>query len=361
MKPEHRWVLESIGAREADADQLERAFVHLARVEERDGPRDRHGRFLSSASAFDPLDPPLERLRAELGVDEGGWCGGRFAVAFTHDVDVVWRWTRRGAKGALWRARHGDMRQLADLARAPVHKLRRSDPWWRFRELVEAERERDVRSTFFVLGGHTTPEDGPEWGPRRARLLETLHELGAEIALHPSYAAAVDPSLVAVERRVLEELAGPVDGTRFHYLRVTLENLEQLAGSFRYDASLGYADALGFRAGIARPFRPWSHERNEPLDLIEIPTMAMDATLAEPHYLGLSPEQAERRLHELLDKLAESGGAAAVIWHTERFDPATARGWDRLYFRLIDAVRERGGVCVSAGELAREAAARMSA
>ena len=52
------------------------------------------------------------------------------------------------------------------------------------------------------------------------------------------------------------ELAGPVDGTRFHYLRVTLDNLEQLAGSFRYDASLGYADRLGFRAGIARPSVP---------------------------------------------------------------------------------------------------------
>ena len=67
------------------------------------------------------------------------------------------------------------------------------------------------------------------------------------------------------------------------------------------------------------------------------------------------------RLADLLDKLAEWGGAGAVIWHSERFDPATARGWDRLYFRLIHAVRERGGVCVSAGELAREAAARMSA
>jgi hypothetical protein len=47
-----------------------------------------------------------------------------------------------------------------------------------------------------------------------------------------------------------------------------------------------------------------------------------------------------------------------VIWHTERFDPGTARGWDRLYFSLIDAVHERGGVCVGAGELVAEAARR---
>lgn len=361
MRPEHAWVLESIGAREADGPALDRAFFHLARLEERDGPRDAHGRFRAGASALDPLDPPLERLRAELGAPDEGWCGGRFAVALTHDVDVVWRWTRRGVKGAFWRARRGDLRQLGDLARLPVHKLRGTDPWWRFRELVEAEAERGVRSTFFVLGGHAAPEDGPDWGPLRAWLVETLRDAGAEIGLHPSYRASDDPGRLGAEKRALEGLAGPVLGARFHYLRLDPHrNLAPLAElGFRYDASLGYADTLGFRAGIARPFRPWDHERGRPADLVEIPTIAMDATLAEPHYLGLDPARAEARLETLLDRLAGYGGACAVIWHTERFDPATARGWDRLYFRLIDSVAARGGVCVSAGDVAAEAWSRL--
>lgn len=44
-----------------------------------------------------------------------------------------------------------------------------------------------------------------------------------------------------------------------------------------------------------------------------------------------------------------------MLWHNDRFDPTTSRGWDRLYLRLIDAVRAAGGVCLSAGELAEEA------
>ena len=363
MKAEHAWVLASIGAADADEEALDRAFAHLARLEERGGPRDAHGRFCASASSLDLLDPPLERLRRELGVANEGWLGGTFAVALTHDVDVVRRWTLRGVKGALWRLRHGDRRQLHDLARLPLHKVRRTDPWWHFRELVDAERERGIGSTFFVLGAHRAPEDGPSWGPLRGQLLETLREAGAEIGLHPSYLAADVPELIAAEKRELEEQVGPVEGARFHYLRVdphrNLAWLDELG--FRYDASLGYADTPGFRAGIARPFRPWDLVRRCPLDLIEIPTIAMDATLAEPHYLGLDPIRAEARLETLLDRLADSGGACAVIWHTERFDPAGARGWDRLYFRLIDAVRARGGVCVSAGALADEAAARMAA
>jgi peptidoglycan/xylan/chitin deacetylase (PgdA/CDA1 family) len=354
-----RWVLESIGAGglevphvESEWAQVDRGerperlgvaqgFFDLARLEERGGPRDRHGRFPAAASAFDPLDPPLERLRESLGVP-----APRFTVALTHDVDVIWRWTRRGVKGALWRARHGDLRQLADLARAPLHRARGTDPWWRFPQLLEAERERDVRSTFFVLGGHRAPEDGPDWGPLRPWLLETLED--AEVALHPSYRAAGDLALVEEER---EALGRPVDGVRYHYLRVDpFRNLAPLR--FRYDSSLGYAEALGFRAGIARPFHPWDHERGAPAEILELPVAAMDATLAEPHYLGLKPAEAERRLATLFDRAAEQGAAFALIWHTERFDPATARGWDRLYFCLIDAIRERGGACVSAGALA---------
>jgi hypothetical protein len=364
-----RWVLDSIGAGdldvpyvEAEWEQVERGerpqrlgvaqgFFDLARLEERNGPRDRHGRFPAAASAFDPLDPPLERLRESLGVPAPRPLGARFAVALTHDVDVVWRWTRRGVKGALWRARRGDVRQLLELGRAPLHRVRGTDPWWRFRELIEAERARNARSTFFVLGGHRAPEDGPDWGPLRPWLIETLLGAGAEVGLHPSYRAAEDPALVDDERQALEALAGPVDGVRYHYLRVNpLRNLAPLP--FRYDSSLGYAEALGFRAGIARPHHPWDHDRDEPAKIVEVPIAAMDATLAEPHYLGLRPAAAEARLLALLDRAAEVGGAFSVIWHTERFDPGTARGWDRLYFRFVDAVHARGGVCVSAGELA---------
>jgi hypothetical protein len=61
----------------------------------------------------------------------------------------------------------------------------------------------------------------------------------------------------------------------------------------------------------------------------------------------------------LLDRAAEHGGAFSILWHPERFDGPSARGWDRLYFELIEAVRERGGICLSGGELAGLAAERL--
>ncbi len=352
-------------------DELAAGFFHLARVEERGAARDPHGRFLASSSCLDPLDPPLERLRRELGAAPPSYRGARFAVALTHDVDVPWRWTWIGVLGAAARlkghvlgGRVGPaVHEARGLARVPLHKLRGTDPNWRFAEVAAEERAHGARSTFFLLAGHGHRADGaaPEAYDRlRPRLVRTLLEAGAEVGLHGSYLAADDLERLARERVLLAQLDGPLLGHRYHYLRVDPHrNLAALAGvGFRYDASLGFPDALGFRAGIAHPFRPWNFARELPADLVEVPLAVMDATLAEERYAGLSAARAKPQVLALLDWAAEHGGAFSILWHPERFDGPSARGWDRLYFELVDAVRERGGICLSAGELAGLAAER---
>jgi peptidoglycan/xylan/chitin deacetylase (PgdA/CDA1 family) len=354
-----------------DDDPLAAGFFHLARVEERGAELDRHGRFLAASSCLDPLDPPLERLRRELGAEPPLYRGARFAVALTHDVDVPWRWTPIGVRGAAARLKSHALagragaaaHEARGLARVPLHKVRGTDPNWRFAETAAAERELGARSTFFLLAGHGHRADGaaPEAYDRlRPRLVETLLEAGAEVGLHGSYLAAEDIERLARERALLAQLDGPLIGQRYHYLRVDPHrNLAPLSGvGFRYDTSLGFPDALGFRAGIAHPFRPWDFTRDRPADLVEVPLAVMDATLAEERYANLSAADAKPRVVELLDRAAEHGGAFSILWHPERFDGPSARGWDRLYFELIEAVRERGGICLSAGELAGFAAER---
>jgi hypothetical protein len=383
-----RWVLDSIGATDvvfgddvpyrAEAweavergerpvgDELADGFFHLARVEERGGRRDQHGRFLAAWSCLDPLHPPLERLRTSLRLPAPRYDGAKFAVALTHDVDSVRRWTDIGVRGAaarlkddVRRARVRDAaREATGLALVPMHRLRGTDPNWRFDRIAAATRRYGASgSTFFVLGGHGDPHDGsaPETYERmRPVLVETLAESDAEIALHGSYRAADDASLLAEEKRRLETLGATVRGQRFHYLRVDPHrNLAAVADAgFAYDSSLGFPDAIGFRAGIARPFRPWDFEHDRPYDLVEVPLAVMDVTLAERRYLGLSPRSAWQRITRLLDYAAGHGAAFAILWHPDRFDPPTSGGWDRLFYRLIDAVNERGGTCMSAQDLA---------
>lgn len=387
-----RWVLDTLGATQLglgddvpyvetaweqaaagqrpDHDTLAEAFFHLSRAEERGGERDRHGRFPGSASCLDPLDPPLERLRRALRLEPPRWCGARFAVALTHDVDIPWRWTRIGVRGAAARLRDhakagrvgAAAREARGLGAIPLHRLRGSDPNWSFGRMTALTRERGASQTFFVMAGHGHPADGPApeaYERLRPRLVEELLAAGAEVGLHGSYTAAEDAAGLAREKEALEALAGPVLGHRFHYLRIdpdrNLGSLEQ--AGLAYDTTLGFADRPGFRAGIAQPFRPWDAEAGRPRRLVEIPLALMDVTLAEERYLGLSAAAAQETVDGLVRFAAEHGGGFSVLWHNDRFDPATARGWDRLYVRLIESVKAAGGVCVSAGQLAEEAAA----
>jgi hypothetical protein len=245
-----------------------------------------------------------------------------------------------------------------------MHRARGTDPNWRLAEIVRETRRRGATgSTYFVLGAHRDPHDGASadaYERLRPRAIETLAEAGAEVGVHGSYTAADDPTLLADEKRIVESLGASVRGQRYHYLRVDPHrNLAPLAGiGFAYDTSLGFSDAVGFRAGIARPFRPWDFERDAPADLVELPLAVMDVTLAEDRYLGLTPRAAWPRLERLLDWAAETRAAFAVLWHPDRFDPPTSGGWDRLFYRLVEAVRERGGVCTSADELVRATSAR---
>lgn len=352
-----------------EGDAVAEAFFHLARMEERGAERDRFGRFSASASCLDPLDPPLERLRERLGAAPPRWRGARFAVALTHDVDIPWRWTRIGMRGSAARlkegvrTRHGRaaVAEARALSALPVHKLRGTDPNWTFERIARAESGRGVTSTFFLMAGHRHRADGPSpetYERLRPRLVETLLAVDAEVGLHGSFTAAEDEAVLAEEKQKLEALAGPVRGQRFHFLRAdphaNFAALDRLG--FVYDSSLGFPDTPGFRAGIAQPFRPWDLARDRPLDLVEIPLAAMDVTLGEARYMGLSPRAAERWLIALLDRAAVRGGGFAVLWHSDRFGGGAARGWAALYGRMIEAVGERGGVCLSAGELAAEAA-----
>jgi hypothetical protein len=384
MEQRARWVVETLGGHSLDGyepspaaweqvdrgerpsgDELAEAFFHLARVEEQAGPRDDHGRFRAAASCLDLLDPPLERLRAGLGLEPPRYRGARFAVALTHDVDTPWRWTARGVRAGASRlktavrARRGGaaLHEARGLVAVPVHLARRTDPNWSFDRILALEGAGEARSTFFVMAGHRHRADGASparYDALRPRIVETIAASGGEIGLHSSYTAAADEAVLAEEKERLDRLAGPVTGHRYHYLRIDPQrNLAPLErAGFAYDSSLGYAGALGFRAGIAHPYRPWDLERDRPLDLVEIPLAVMDTSFEE-RYLGLSARAAEPRLLALLDWAAEHGGGFAVLWHTDRFDRWTAAGWDRLYERLLGGVRERDGICLTAGELAQ--------
>ena len=372
------------------ADLVASAFVLLACWDEhtvRD--RDKHGRLPYAKSLFavqpalkieDPaVDRYVEVLRGvlaprlrELGLEPlpgPGWVWGpgrRFAVALTHDVDNLWRWTRRGVAASGYRALRaarnrnapGFSREFGDFADFVLRHLPNgTDPFWTFPQILSGEDARDVSSTFYVIARHTHKRDGNQPETYREKIpgaLRLLRHGGREIGLHGNDADLMGAGEARRDRDDLARHAGgDVGGIRYHYLRAlyheTLPFLED--AGFTYDTSLAFAEHEGYRCGTSFPFRPYCLALERPLELVELPLAVMDGTLQEPHYRSLEAEQAEWTAAAVLARALRSGGAVSLLWHNNRFDPRVSRGYDKVYWKLVDQALARGAFCGRAADI----------
>jgi hypothetical protein len=361
-------------------DLASAAFYFLSRWEEWQAPeRDRFGRFPLAASVFGQglwslEECPVEQyacvLRCALtAAATSAWigevdvyqasktgiiAGGSFTVGLSHDVDTLRRWDARGfarsgvaaARGLLRGRPRAAARASLDLASGVRSRVRGVDPHCNLRAIVDQEQRAAARGTFFLLPRHTHPWDGTHPEHYQRLLPDAARYLGqtAEIGLHAS-TAAVNATELKTERARLEALVdGPIRGVRFHNLRGGYAALpEAAAAGLEYDSTVAFAEAPGFPAGLARPFRPYDRQRDRSLELVEVPLAVMDTTLLSGRYLGLEVAAGRERVLTVLEQVRRWNGAAALLWHNDNLPPNQAGGYGQLFFDVIDWVHAVGG------------------
>ena len=292
------------------------------------------------------------RAAAATGGGASGEARGRFAVALTHDLDNLWRWTRRGFAAAGYRTARAarrlrrPRRRAASSATAPTgssrHLPRRTDPFWTFPQILARRgRARRLARPSSSSPATRTSRTATSRRPTGARIPEALRLLAerrprgrpARQRRRPARArralARDRDDLAARAGRAVDRHPLPLPARLYHE---TLPLLEQ--AGFAYDTSLAFAEHEGFRCGCSFPFRPYSLAEERPLDLVELPLAVMDGTLQEPHYRGLAAADAERAAAAVLARALRSGGAVSLLWHNNRFDPRVSRGYDEVYWRL---------------------------
>jgi hypothetical protein len=122
---------------------------------------------------------------------------------------------------------------------------------------------------------------------------------------------------------------------------------------FVYDASIGYNDAVGFRAGTTQVFRPLLAER-----LLELPLHIQDTALLFPGRMGCTEQEALDLCDPILDWTRRLGGVTTLSWHERSLVPD--RQWDGVYRRLLAQLRQRGAYVAPAREIVSWFAARRS-
>jgi hypothetical protein len=307
--------------------------------------------------------------------------GHQFIACLTHDVDFLGIRRHRLDRtlvGFLLRASLGSLhgfirgrrslrylfRNWAAVLSLPLVYARvLPDFWLPFNRYIDADGE--FRSTFFLvpfqgrpgrgLNGPSDPRRSVRYAAEETRpWLSRLRTLDFEVGVH-GIDAWSDVEAATRELREVAELAGePELGVRMHWLYFNESSFATLdRAGFLYDASIGYNDAAGFRAGTTQVFRPLSAER-----LLELPLHIQDSALFFPRRMNCTEQEALHICERILDWTQELGGVSTLSWHERSLAPE--RQWDGAYRRLLARLRQRGARVLPAREVVSWFSARRS-
>jgi hypothetical protein len=154
---------------------------------------------------------------------------------------------------------------------------------------MRIEKQFNIRSTFYIYSNIIKYKSLKSWliDPSyniskninlQIKLISMLKE-GFQIGLHGSYYSAKDPELLRKERDQLSfYLKHEITHGRQHWLNyyesITPYSHENL---FQTDATIGWNDIMGFRAGIASQYRPYDHLNQRAFNYYCIPQVLMDS------------------------------------------------------------------------------------
>jgi hypothetical protein len=277
---------------------------------------------------------------------------GGYRVQPTIDVDSAFAYRYKGLKLTLGAAVNDLIRgRWSRFAERPLVLLGwKQDPYDTYQWLEKAHEKAGLRAQyFFLLSNRGKRDRGVPWhAPKLQQGIRGL-SASADLGIHPGFSAhdAIDDAAMQEEiGRLSGILEAPIERSRQHYLLqrfpLSWRRLERLG--IKADHSLGYADVVGFRAGMSRPFRAYDIGEERIMDLVLHPIAAMDATLMR--YLKLSPKGALQVIRQLSSNVREVEGVLVLLWHNESVsDRWQWKGWKVFYQEVLAVVvLEKNGI-----------------
>ena len=297
-----------------------------------------------------PLPTPIPR-----------WPNGHsWAVLVTHDTDALRLSATpelfyNGVKGLL-RRDSMRIRMLMDglrHLRTPIGQ----NPLFGFPRWRAVSEARGIRSAFYLYVRRKVSADLNDCRSSVAdpqmdwSLLREMADAGWEFGLHAPIKAKEDIDEFLLGKRFIEEHLGrTIFGLRHHYWAMDwrephLSYRRHVNAGFRYDLSMAWRNAAGFRAGTCLPFQPWDPGRQQGLDIYAVPTAIMDGHVITE---ADGSHGAAERAMMLLDKVKQAGGVATLDWHTESaHDRYGYHGYRRVLEDILRTVLEQGDAWVT--------------
>jgi hypothetical protein len=334
---------------ECRADILTTALWTLARREESvPNACDEHGRIPAAGSVafrFGFLDRPVVdeyalAFRQALSHLVPGWkpLAPVLRLKLSHDIDLVgFPRSLRSTVGHIY-----PRRIPRAFCRDALSSIHIGMPAYleAVLETARISREGGFDSAFYWKASARTAWDSG-YDPRHPQIrgvIERLREQGFELGVHPAYGTFDNlPELQAEVDRLRRVVgAGPIGG-RQHFLRwrpFTWSSWEK--AGLAYDSSVGFADAMGFRAGTAVPYHPWLIDEDRESAILEIPLIVMDCTPVE--YMRLGTTETLAAIAVLVRRCEAVGGVFTLLWHNTS---VLERPYASLYPKILSLFPSR--------------------
>jgi peptidoglycan/xylan/chitin deacetylase (PgdA/CDA1 family) len=259
-----------------------------------------------------------------------------FAVCLTHDIDAIYTSARSKVCSSLVSLKTGDTDGFLTKTRQLQSK---KHPLHNFQDIMALEEKFGARSSFYFLALTPGDKDYTYNIQDVKEELKTIVDAGWEVGLHGGHRAFCEPQALEAEKKRLESALGrSVIGYRNHYLRFQApETWNHLArAGFKYDATLGYADCVGFRNGMCHPFKPYDLRTDQEIDILEIPLTVMDCTLDQ--YMRLDDKRAWEITRSLIDTVEKNHGVITILWHNTYMHEQKLK----FYEKILQYCNEKG-------------------
>ncbi|MBM3170290.1 MAG: polysaccharide deacetylase family protein [Bacteroidetes bacterium] len=317
---------------------------------------DKHGRFRSAnslASQYQFLDWPIAHIWADQLLQlllqtfpSLKKPKKKFDFLSTMDIDNGFKY--RGKP--LWRNLIGlcldciKLRGDAVRHRFRLLFLNKPDPYDNYRWIRRQAKRNKVSVRLFVLHSKKGKFDHavePQH-PAYTELLQKVKKVG-RVGLHPSYLCLDEPGRLISEKTGLQSKLKRqrMLHVRRHFLRFNLPHSFRQAYEvgFRHEHSMGYSDAIGFRAGISVAYPFFDLERNRQLPLTIHPFAVMETVFR--FYSHDSPELALSKIELLMRRVHKYGGRFISVWHDRSFcQESPNRSWAELYRSHLELAQE---------------------
>jgi hypothetical protein len=308
-----------------------------------------------AAVAMFLLQSAIRALVPESPVKAPAPAGVSHAVVCSHDVDFI----SSGRCSSIWRLMKNSIISLREspklAANIGAHALSvavgGNDPLQNIDRLAQWEQACGVAASFFFIPRHRHRRDANYRVEQESvvQLMQRLQAMGMEMGVHGSYTSLETDNGLREEFDSLRQLGFRPYGGRQHWLRYTLDRLipaVERAGA-QYDASVGWHDRVGFRAGACFPYPPYNFAEERPARFLEFPLTVMDQAL--PGRRGDANAAIERLL---ATSHAYGWGGISVLWHPAAFGAGQLPfGIGQAFFDSVNARQRLGDAWLSAADV----------